>query len=267
MNHIVVVNPACGHVSSNEKYAFLKKHFSTKDIYGMDTTSREELISVMRSLPQKSRVSVAGGDGTVLDAINTINQPLSVIPLGKFNVFSKSIQQGTLDYILSGLHYPKQKKIDLIEVNGTKTAFGGVGYFSKLIRNQEQKSRLLGYAKSNRTSGFVESYSVQLTTESTSLQEKSMYIFWSTINDVLGVPLNQKEEFSITLFPNSLGKTIRKYFSHLIFKKEFLKTYSAKKASIHLNKPAYIDLQGSTSHKVQDVQLNYISGGLILEHV
>lgn len=95
---------------------------------------------------------ILGGDGTINEAVNGLkyDRPISIIPCGTGNDFSKTINIGkSLEEHIQVIDHGLPIKIDLGECNGRKFVNGvGIGFDGQIVADmQNRKSFLKGPAK------------------------------------------------------------------------------------------------------------------------
>lgn len=146
--YAVVANPNAG---NSEKALSAVEQLASQlssSIFGLDTKNAEEFRECCRDVSRKSDVVVvAGGDGTIFDAINSASGSIFYyFPFGTFNALGYSLglpknPKEVLKRILSG----NVRSLDLIELDSEKFLFGGIGYDARVVKRREElKEKLPG---------------------------------------------------------------------------------------------------------------------------
>lgn len=145
-SYVIVANPVAGNISLDKKYKILKDVASIigAQIYGLDTTSRQEFRECIRSLCDRYDVIIAaGGDGTFSDLINSIdlsNNIAGYIPMGTGNALRYALKYPR-SVILSAnkVRYGHIQKIDIIKYSNIQYAFmGSVGFEVDVIKEYKK---------------------------------------------------------------------------------------------------------------------------------
>ena len=110
-NYLIVINPTAGKRNNAGKIEQVKSFFKKQDIpFSLLLTSQEvradQLVKQQFS-PRFSHLVMGGGDGTINEAINGLNdfdRPIGIIPMGSGNDFAKNlILDENLDYLVGDL--------------------------------------------------------------------------------------------------------------------------------------------------------------------
>ena len=145
MKYGIVVNPAAGTSSIDEKSRILKQAseiLADCEVTGLDTTSPTELCDCARSLAERVDVLiVAGGDGTVSAVINSVDLDevtLSYLPLGSGKALHYSLNlPQSIPTVAEQIRGGKRRSIDLILCDGDKKAMiGSVGIDGHIIQER-----------------------------------------------------------------------------------------------------------------------------------
>lgn len=142
-SYVIVANPVAGNFSLDKKYKLLKiaSRIIGADIYGLDTTSKEEFRDCIRMLSNKYDVIIAaGGDGTFSDLINSINlstNTVAYLPMGTGNALRYALRYPRS--LISSAKKIKNGKIhnlDLIECSRKKEyAFvSSIGFEAEVVK-------------------------------------------------------------------------------------------------------------------------------------
>ncbi len=130
MRYAIVANPKSGRLSMDQKWRLLKKAAAILDagIYGLDTTSSQELTTCAAELGSQCDVLVvAGGDGTVSGIVNALypeRLSLGYLPMGTGNAISRALgYRGGLTDIAWQIRAGRRRAYDLIACDGKKLAF------------------------------------------------------------------------------------------------------------------------------------------------
>ncbi|MBI5418023.1 NAD(+)/NADH kinase [Candidatus Poribacteria bacterium] len=142
-----VVNPCSGGLSIDDKYKILKQASKALDgeciIAGLDTNSRIEFCDCIKDLENKVDIIIGcGGDGTIYDIINSINEQtiISYLPLGTGNALKYTLQLP--HSITKTAAQIKNGKIHLVDLilcsNDKKALFASVGIEGKILKLREK---------------------------------------------------------------------------------------------------------------------------------
>ncbi|POY38010.1 diacylglycerol kinase [Solitalea longa] len=144
---LFIVNPFSGGIDKtillDSIESFVKNHHYSHLIY--KTSGSEDLEQVKKLIVefQPAILAVAGGDGTVLTAVNAVldtSIPIAIIPVGSANGMAKELNIPTdifkaLTLIESGIDL----KIDLLDINGQVCVhLADVGLNAKVVKRFEQ---------------------------------------------------------------------------------------------------------------------------------
>ncbi len=146
MRYGILVNPRSGRHGRDRKERIIREVAQRLGggclVAGLDTTCSAELAEEARRLSGRVDVLViAGGDGTIADVINAIDQPMRVglLPVGSANALAcalglpMNVMRAT-QRIAEG----KARPIDLILCDGSrKAAMTGVGIEAEILRRRE----------------------------------------------------------------------------------------------------------------------------------
>ncbi len=146
-NIACIINPS----AANRKWKRrrLLRRYLTENLPGKIFDSHEDKIHTTRLAKELSErndiIIAAGGDGTIADVIQGIlesknhnNIALGIIPLGSGNAFRrslgipKSVKKAT-QIIREG----KARKVDLLEIEGTRAAFGSIGASAQITKEKQ----------------------------------------------------------------------------------------------------------------------------------
>ena len=145
MKYGIVVNPAAGTSSIDEKSRILKQASEVLvdcEVAGLDTTAATELCDCARTLAERVAVLiVAGGDGTVSDVINSVDLDevaLSYLPLGSGKALNYSLNlPQSIPAVAKQIREGTRRSIDLILCDGNKKAmFASVGIDGHIIQER-----------------------------------------------------------------------------------------------------------------------------------
>jgi diacylglycerol kinase (ATP) len=145
MKYGIVVNPAAGQSSIDEKSRILKQAsdiLADCEVAGLGTTSPTELCDCARSLAERVDVLiVAGGDGTVSAVINSVDLDkvaLSYLPLGSGKALHYSLNlPQSIPTVAKQIRDGRRRSIDLILCDGRKKAmFASVGIDGRIIQER-----------------------------------------------------------------------------------------------------------------------------------
>jgi diacylglycerol kinase family enzyme len=144
----IICNPVSGKYNIDEKYELLtpiSKHLKS-EIHGLDTITKKEFKNCLKELTkQDNEICVAGGDGTVLDVLNTIdkNTIISYIPMGSGNALRNPlkltpISKKNYNKIFNNIISGNINHIDTIKCNGIYTFFLGIGLDALVAFKREE---------------------------------------------------------------------------------------------------------------------------------
>jgi diacylglycerol kinase family enzyme len=130
MRYAIVVNPASGKTTKDEKRASLAEPAAILDaeIHGLDTATAGELRQCVQGLSERYDVLViAGGDGTfhdVINAVDTVRTPVAFLPLGTGNALRHALgYRGTLASVAMRIKEGPIREYDLIHCDEKSRAF------------------------------------------------------------------------------------------------------------------------------------------------
>lgn len=141
MRYGLLINPVSGNLSLEQKrdlIGFFKKNLDgTCIVAGLDTSSREGLISAARDLSSRvDTVILIGGDGTVQDALGSLSdgQRISFFPIGSFNALKYGLEvprnkEDFIKKIRSGV----ERRLDTLVINGEEALFSGIGFDAEVV--------------------------------------------------------------------------------------------------------------------------------------
>jgi diacylglycerol kinase family enzyme len=144
----LISNPVSGKFNIDKKFELLTpiaKHFKS-EIYGLDTISKTEFKNCLKDLSKKdNEICVAGGDGTLLDVLNTVDKNIiiSYIPMGSGNAIKKSfyspqISKKFYDNIFNKIINGKINYVDTINCNGIYSFLAGIGLDALVAFKREE---------------------------------------------------------------------------------------------------------------------------------
>jgi len=145
MRYGIVVNPAAGVLSVDEKKRLIKEAsgiLADCEVAGLETTSPAELCECARALAEKVDVLVAaGGDGTVSDVINALDideVALSYLPLGSGKALRYSFNlPESVPNAARRIKEGAKRSIDLILCDGKRKALlASVGIDGHVIQER-----------------------------------------------------------------------------------------------------------------------------------
>ena len=130
MRYGIVVNPAAGVLSGDEKSLLMKQAaeiLADCQVAGLETSSPAEFRECARALAEKVDVLVAaGGDGTMSDVINAVDLDeiaLSYLPLGSGKALRYSLNlPESIPRAAAQIKDGRKRSIDLILCDGKKRA-------------------------------------------------------------------------------------------------------------------------------------------------
>ena len=142
MNALLIVNPGSGQgKAAREKRKLLDLVSNMPHIHPELTENSEQVTNLARDAAVKGydRVIVAGGDGTINNVINGLNDtsiPLGIIPLGTANVlaYELGIPPNDIENALDIIHKDKIQDIDLGIANGRRfLLMAGLGFDAEVV--------------------------------------------------------------------------------------------------------------------------------------
>jgi diacylglycerol kinase (ATP) len=146
MRYGIVVNPRSGRHSRDRKERVIREVAQRLGggcpVVGLDTTCSAELAEEARRLSRQVDVLViAGGDGTIADVINAMDQPVRVglLPVGSANALACALGLPmNVMWATRRIAEGKPRPIDLILCDGSrKAAMTGVGIEAEILRRRE----------------------------------------------------------------------------------------------------------------------------------
>jgi len=155
MKYGIIANPVSGKQSLNTKRKKLKEAAAIlKDaaVFGLDTTSPEELSQCAYDLSQKAgMIVVAGGDGTFSLVMNSVSReiPLSYLPFGSGDVlrYTFHLPRGIKENALL-IKNGKEHLLDVIWCDEkTKALFASIGIEGSILQERSKylENNLLGF--------------------------------------------------------------------------------------------------------------------------
>lgn len=114
----------------------------------------KEIQSTLKEVNEKSYQAylIGGGDGTVRQAVEILGNdetPLTVLPLGTFNLFAKSLElPNSLEKTFEIIKNNKTKLVDLICANNTAIInHAWVGFYFNILKERKKHRSLLGKSR------------------------------------------------------------------------------------------------------------------------
>lgn len=155
MRYSIITNPASGNLSVPKRLELLAQaaRILQAEVYGMDTTSKQDFLACARDLARKCDVLVvAGGDGSLSDVINAIDikeRPIAYIPLGSGNAMGYALHiRGSITEVARRIKEGLIQEFDLIQCDEKRLAFMvSVGLEGAVIKKRDEY-------KARGTSGF-----------------------------------------------------------------------------------------------------------------
>ena len=151
-NYLIIVNPVSGKRSNHSKIEQLFQVFESSnhkfEIINTTDAKRADQMIRDRLSPSHTHVIIAGGDGSVNEAINGLddfNRPFGILPLGSGNDFVKNLPRSSgLEYLLSDNHI----EVNIGKCNNRLFLNGvGAGFDGQIILNMlKQKTLFKGHA-------------------------------------------------------------------------------------------------------------------------
>jgi len=145
MRYAIVVNPKAGTLSLEEKMRRVKvakNILGDCHVVGEDTNSSEEFCGVIREYVGKVEVIAPfGGDGTVFDLINSINedQRVGFFINGSGNALRYHFNLGKcVEEQAIRIRDGENKSIDLIDFNGKKALFASIGLDGLVLKKRDE---------------------------------------------------------------------------------------------------------------------------------
>jgi diacylglycerol kinase (ATP) len=141
----MIVNPMAGPANLNRKMRTLqavKAILGDCEIRGLDTRSREELMECAVNLAREAEVLiVAGGDGTMSDAINALDESIvfSYLPLGSGCALGYALDlPPQLTRAAKRIKEGRLRRFDLIQCDESRKAFmSSIGLEADIINRRE----------------------------------------------------------------------------------------------------------------------------------
>jgi diacylglycerol kinase family enzyme len=155
MRYAILTNPASGASSLSWRRKVLAEaaRILQAEVYGLDTTSKEEFLVCARDVAEKCDVLVvAGGDGSLSDVINAIDlteRPIAYIPLGSGNAMGYALRlRGRVAHVARRIKEGQIHPFDLIQCGEKRLAYMvSIGLESAVIKKRDEY-------KAQGTSGF-----------------------------------------------------------------------------------------------------------------
>jgi len=147
MKYGIIANPVSGKLSLDKKkkmLEYLADYLGDCKLFGLDTKSVEEFHNCINDVSKKVDVAIiAGGDGTFLDALNSVDKDatLSYLPFGSGNAIKYAFGLAkTRPEIIEQIKNGKKRSLDLILCNNEKkTLFADVGIAGLIMKERDRK--------------------------------------------------------------------------------------------------------------------------------
>jgi len=144
-SYVIVANPAAGSISLDKKYRILKNvaKIIGAEIYGLDTTSKQEFRECIRMLCGRYNVIIAaGGDGTFSDLINSISFSDNIVgylPMGTGNALRHALRYPrSVISSANKIRYGSIRRFDIIKYCDIQYAFmSSVGFEVEVIKEYQ----------------------------------------------------------------------------------------------------------------------------------
>ncbi|MEJ7778790.1 MAG: diacylglycerol kinase family protein [Daejeonella sp.] len=226
-------------------------------------------------------VSAAGGDGTVkllagiLSGTETV---LSIIPYGSANGMAKELAITNINFALELLTTGKQKRIDLISINGEICIhLADVGLNARVVKRFEKdpKRGKLTYAK--HLFGemfFLKNYRFLITSDNTTVVRKGVSITFANASKYgTGAVINPEGKlddgkFELVIvkpFPRiKLLSIAWKMFRGKLHTSDYVDIISCKKAVVICNRRTTLQIDGEVIGKVKEINCTVLPGALTL---
>ncbi|MGE5842282.1 MAG: diacylglycerol/lipid kinase family protein, partial [Deltaproteobacteria bacterium] len=146
MRYSIITNPASGNFSLSRRRKMLDRaaRILQAEVFGLDTTSREEFLGCARELARACDVLVvAGGDGSLSDVINAIapkERPIAYIPLGSGNAMGHALRlRGSVEETATRIKDAPIREFDLIRCDEDRLAYMvSVGLEGAVIKKRDE---------------------------------------------------------------------------------------------------------------------------------
>lgn len=145
MRYAIITNPASGNLSLSRRRDVLSHaaRILQAEVFGLDTTSKQEFLACARDLVGKCDILVvAGGDGSlsdVINAVNTLERPIAYIPLGSGNAMGYALRlRGSIAETATRIKEGRIHEFDLIECDERRLAYmTSIGLDGAVIRQRD----------------------------------------------------------------------------------------------------------------------------------
>ena len=282
MKVLFVINPKSGVQSGDSIEDLIQKQaeqsnfqFRVYHMRGNDEKVVKELISEY----QPDCVGAAGGDGTVNMVAGLLaksNISLLIIPSGSANGMAKELDISKIEQSISLLETGKQKKIDLISINGRISIhLADVGFNARIVKRFEADSRrgILTYARHMFGEIFLmKRYRFYITADGRQIKRTAVSLTFANASKYgTGAVINPHGKLDDGLFELVIIKPFPdikilsiawKMFLNKLHTSDYVEVIHAKEAHVRCSRKTTLQIDGEVIGRVRDFHIQMLHNSL-----